>query len=71
MYWKPIISMYWSFCTRKIIYQNWFGRRKERDVYRDFDDPFPIPTDSIDYKTYKHILSGGEYERVGTIVFSK
>jgi hypothetical protein len=73
MFWKPIISMYWTFNSRKIIYENVFTKkRREEHVWRAFSSPFPKSTDSVDSKTYDHILNGGSYMRLGeTLILKK
>jgi len=43
---KPIISSYVSFNTRDIVYECKCGKRQIFRIYRNFSDPFPIPTTS-------------------------
>lgn len=41
---KPIASLYWSFNTRRIIYECGCGDRVIREVYKGLNEPFPILT---------------------------
>lgn len=57
---KPIISKYVNFNSRDIIYQNIFGKRYVRRVYRDYGIPFPIPTTNLlTDEEFKNILMYG------------
>jgi len=59
----PIVSMYWTFSTRKIIYECQCGKREVRQVYRNFGDEFPIDTAIMLSNTdFNAILNGEEYE---------
>lgn len=52
---KPIASMYISFSTRDIIYECKCGHRQIYRQYFGFDDPLPIPTNSL--ITYKEFFA--------------
>lgn len=41
---KPIISQYWTFNQRNIVFECRCGKRVCERVYRAFGDPFPIQT---------------------------
>ena len=54
----PIHSRYWTFGSRKIIYECRCGCRQSYDVRRNFGDAFPIPTSmNDDCKMFKNILN--------------
>lgn len=56
---KPIASQYWTFSTRKIIFECKCGKREMRDVYKNFGDAFPIETTLfITSKEMKELLNG-------------
>ena len=42
--WKPKLSRYLSFNSREILYECKCGKRKLKEVRKDFDTPFPIET---------------------------
>ncbi len=70
----PIISEYWSFNTRNIIYECNCGKRHAEKVWLPFNQPFPIPTTSlISHAEFEKILNGADYERLGNtqIVYVK
>jgi hypothetical protein len=71
--WKPIISMYVSFNVRDIIYEcSYTKERKCVRERRNYGDAFTIPTTNfIDYKTFKEVLNGSDYFRIGESVFLK
>jgi len=52
----PIISQYWSFNTRRMIYQCRCGCKTIKMVDRPFGIPFPIPTTNF--------LSNEEFEKI-------
>jgi len=41
---KPIASQYWTFNTRRIVYECKCGKRELRKEYYQFGESFPIPT---------------------------
>lgn len=64
--------MYWSFNTRRIIDECIICKKRiSGEIVRNFDSPFPIPTDSINYNDFNLIASGLPYERIESIVYVK
>ena len=56
--WKPILSRYISFSSRDIIYECKCGKKKEKRVWKNFSDPFPIETAMLlSYKEYQEVLN--------------
>ena len=57
---NAIVSMYWTFSIRKIIYECECGKRKAIKVYRDYYEgvDFPIPTTNfITNKEFDNLLN--------------
>lgn len=66
---KPLVSMYWTFHTRKIVYECSCRLRKTYSVSCDFSEPFPIPTDTfISYSDLDLIENGADFEKLGTLI---
>lgn len=45
--WEPKLSKYVSFNSRDILYECKCGKGKIKNVYRNFDTPFPIETTTM------------------------
>lgn len=41
---QPILSQYWTFHSRRIVYQCKCGKKELHHVHRNFGDAFPIET---------------------------
>ena len=60
----PILSMYWTFNTRRIIYQCKCGGRKEYFVTIPYGSPLPIQTSmNIDSKKFEAVLNANNFTR--------
>ena len=53
---KPIVSKYWSFNRRRMIYECKCGCKEIRFVSTPFEVPFPIPTTNF--------LTNEEFEKI-------
>lgn len=54
---QPIVSQYWTFHSRRIVYQCRCGHKQLFKVHEPFDVPFPLETISITNKEIESILA--------------